>query len=699
MALRRQVGIIYGAVSSTGFDIAVGDAQLKRLDYVEVEAEGQRVLGQVELVVRRSSLSYEQAIAIPDGIGHDATEQLTAKVRVIGYRDGQGRVQVPRTPLRAGVTVTLADDGLITSLLGLEQDADAGAYLGFVKGSRVPVALDMDMLAQKHLSVLAKTGAGKSYTVGVILEEFLKANVPLVILDPHGEYGSLRSANLDESEIQAMVRYRIKPKSFHKQVKEYALDIALNPDAQKLTLAGMNLEGREIVDMLGNKLSGSQVGVLYQAIQDLKQALPAYTLKDIQASVSGNKSNGKWNVLNALEVLESTKLFDLRGTPVKDLVAPGQCTIINLKGVGPDIQEIVVTRLASMLWEARKRGEIPAHILVVEEAHNFCPERNVGNAVSGAIIRTVASEGRKFGMGLVIVSQRPAKIDKNVLSQCNTQVVLKVTNPNDLKAIVQSVEGISAEVADEIQRLAVGEALVAGGGLTQPVFVAVRPRMTAHGGKSVSVLHPESDEEDDEKPEPEPVARPPAPSIPHPPARVEPVTASLAPPSSAPRWPTQAPQAPEPPAPLAERDDTVSAYEPWTAVPMPETFEPLPSPAPGRPRRLPRVEEADRLTSKPRQSWSASDAKAIHRVASRVGWVGASQAPQDAVRVLGDVEESAHRDPDARLRLLREIADNACHEAAPACIRCPLSGACLHQQALKQQRQTSGSPVRRLWQR
>jgi endonuclease III len=110
------------------------------------------------------------------------------------------------------------------------------------------------------------------------------------------------------------------------------------------------------------------------------------------------------------------------------------------------------------------------------------------------------------------------------------------------------------------------------------------------------------------------------------------------------------------------------------------------------------IEEPE-MGTKSRKTWSAVDAKAIHRVASRVGWVGATQSPQEAVRVLGDVEEQHHRDPDARLRLLREIADNACHEAAPACIRCPLSGGCLHQKSLQQQRQTAGQPARRLWQR
>jgi DNA helicase HerA-like ATPase len=333
----------------------------------------------------------------------------------------------------------------------------------------------------------------------VLLEEFLKANVPLVILDPHGEYGSLRNANVDESEVQAMLRFRVKPRSFSKQVKEYALDTNLNPDAQRLVLEGMNLEGRDIVDMLGAKLSGGQVGVLYQAIKEVKEYLPAYTLRDIMDAVARNKASSRWNVLNALEILETTKLFDIRGTPVKDLVAPGQCAIINLKGVSPDIQEIVVTRITNMLWEARKRGDIPAHILVVEEAHNFCPERNVGNAVSGPVIRTVASEGRKFGMGLCVVSQRPAKVDKNVLSQCNTQVILKVTNPNDLKAIAASVEGLPSGIEDEIQALPVGTALVSDPTIPVPLFCEVRPRETRHGGASVEVVR--ADEEPPGPPE------------------------------------------------------------------------------------------------------------------------------------------------------------------------------------------------------
>ncbi|MHB8632368.1 MAG: helicase HerA domain-containing protein [Thermoplasmatota archaeon] len=691
MAARRSVGIIYGNVSSTGFDLAVSDEELKRLDYVEAEQDGQRVLGQVGEVVRRSSLSFDEAMALPRGVAAEAEDKLSGSVRIIGYQDAQGRIQTPRAPFRAGQPVFVAEQSLVSAVLGLQNAPDEGAYLGHVKGSRIPVTVSMDTLAQKHVSVLAKTGAGKSYTVGVLLEEFLKANVPLVILDPHGEYGSLRHANIDEAEIETMVRFKVRPKSFDRQVREWALDTNLNPEAERLVLEGLNLEGRDIVDLLGGKLSGGQVGVLYQAIKEVKEYLPAYTLRDIMDGVARNKSNAKWNVLNALEVLEATKVFDVRGTPVKELVAPGHCTIINLKGVSPDIQEIVVTRITNMLWEARKRGEIPAHILVVEEAHNFCPERNVATAVSGAIIRTVASEGRKFGMGLVIVSQRPAKIDKNVLSQCNTQIVLKVTNPNDLKAIVQSVEGITNETADEVQRLPVGVALVAGGGLTQPVFVDVRPRLTKHGGRSVSVLHQE--EEEPEEPEEEHHSEPAtggasfSPPFAAPPGgfRTQPIAPSASPSSRA-AEPAPLPSPPplSPPDPVPRTPDKADEEPEWVP-PSPASKAPEPDPFPME-------------AHWPRRSWSLTEAQEIHRVASRIGMVASEQDGEASIEQISGHEIRAGRAPDSRLALYLEIARNACHVDQPACIRCPERGRCQFQRTLQEQRKAP-SLVRRLWRR
>ena len=110
------------------------------------------------------------------------------------------------------------------------------------------------------------------------------------------------------------------------------------------------------------------------------------------------------------------------------------------------------------------------------------------------IATTIASEGRKFGLGLMVISQRPAKIDKNVLSQCGTQIILKVTNPNDLKAITASIEGLTGGMEQDIPGLPIGTAMVVGAGIQTPMLVDVRPRESRHGGASVQILENDNDE-------------------------------------------------------------------------------------------------------------------------------------------------------------------------------------------------------------
>ena len=95
------------------------------------------------------------------------------------------------------------------------------------------------------------------------------------------------------------------------------------------------------------------------------------------------------------------------------------------------------------------------------------------------------------------MTQRPARIDKNVLSQCHTQIILKLTNPNDLKTIVSSVEGLDPSSAREIQRLPIGVGMVVGGGITLPIMVHIRVRQSQHGGASVDIIHDDNEGNDD----------------------------------------------------------------------------------------------------------------------------------------------------------------------------------------------------------
>jgi len=481
------VGYIYGDVGSTEFNFAVNGSNLRKFDYIYAPHKEGNMLAQVMDIRQRSDLKFDDATLMTRGGElRPVNTSLSAFADVIGYRDKKGLLQSPRTPFSAGTAIMIANEDLIRHVLGLSASKENGAYIGLLKGHDLKVFLNIDALVQKHICILAKTGGGKSYACGVLIEELLKHKIPMVIIDTHGEYHSLTQSNKNRKDKKNMERYGIKPRDYAGQINEYS-PIGSKGNIKHLTLNGMNLEAREIIDLLSAKLSGPQVGVLYQAIKELKEYKSVYNIRDIIDSVARSKSNARWNVIASLESLDSIGVFSENGTEPSELVKKGKCTTINMKGVAPDIQDVVVARLTKELFDNRKLGKIPPFLLVVEEAHNYCPERGFGNAVSSNILRTVASEGRKFGMGLCIVSQRPAKVDKNIISQCNTNIILKVTNPNDLKAIINSVEGLTNQTYNEIQRLPIGVAMISGAGLQMPVMTEIRTRETSHGGKSVEI--------------------------------------------------------------------------------------------------------------------------------------------------------------------------------------------------------------------
>jgi len=481
------VGFIYGDVGSTEFNFTVNGQSIRKFDYIYAPHKEGNMLAQVMDIKQLSDLKFEDAISMAsyDELPH-IKNNVSTFADVIGYRDKKGLLQSPRTPFDAGSSIVRADEDLIRQVLGLNAAKENGAYIGLLKGHDLRVYLNVDALVQKHICVLAKTGGGKSYACGVLVEELLKKKIPMVIIDTHGEYHSLTKSNKSRKDQKNMERFGVKQRDYSSQMTEFS-PLGGRGSAKHLTLGGQNLEAREITDLLSAKLSGPQVGVLYQAIKEVKEYKQVYDLRDIIDAVNRSKSNARWNVIASLESLDSIGVFSENGTSTGELVRNGKCSSINMKGVPPDVQEVVVARLTKELFDDRKAGKIPPFLFVVEEAHNYCPERGFRSAVSSNILRTIASEGRKFGMGLCIISQRPAKVDKNIISQCNTNIILKVTNPNDLKAIIQSVEGLTSQTYREIQRLPIGVALISGASLQIPIMTEIRTRETSHGGKSVTI--------------------------------------------------------------------------------------------------------------------------------------------------------------------------------------------------------------------
>lgn len=451
------IGRIIGKITPTDFTFKL-EKEAKKFEYIQV-------YHQVYDFVLCQIVDLETT-----------NEGTIAKCKTIGYKDKDDKIKPMRMPFDTNVEVLQAEDDFIREIIKLDRKED-GAFIGKLDGKDIDVYLDLKKLLTKHCAVLAKSGAGKSYTVGVLVEEIMERKIPLLIIDPHGEYSKMRFENIKEKD--KLAEFGIQPKAY--DVKEYG-DPKVNEGVIPLKLT-KDITDSELIHLLPAKLSSMQLGILYSALKNIDHL----NFKKLLLELEQDESSAKWSIINVIEYLDKLNIFSDSPTSYKELVAPGVCSIINVKGMPPDIQGIIVYKLCKDLFEMRKNNEIPPFFLILEEAHNFCPERSFGEAKSSQILRTIASEGRKFGLGFCVISQRPARVDKSVLSQCTTQIILKVTNPNDLRAISNSVEGITSESEGEIRNLPIGIALVSGV-VDIPLFVNIRPRRSQHGGEAVDIL-------------------------------------------------------------------------------------------------------------------------------------------------------------------------------------------------------------------
>jgi DNA helicase HerA-like ATPase len=157
-------------------------------------------------------------------------------------------------------------------------------------------------------------------------------------------------------------------------------------------------------------------------------------------------------------------------------------------------QQVIVGTLLRRVNKARMlttRGEAAPNtenflnypvFTLLEEAHRFAPAG--ASVVSTNILKQILSEGRKFGVGIGLITQRPGKLDQDVLSQCMTQIIMRIVNPIDQQTVAQTVEGAGRAMLAELPALTKGQAVISGVGINTPVMCRIRPRLTAHGGET-----------------------------------------------------------------------------------------------------------------------------------------------------------------------------------------------------------------------
>lgn len=467
-------------------------------------------------------------------------EHVYATIDLVGYKDAEtNQIKIPRRPLDPGAKVETVDYQFLSDFYEFNEQNSLhiGNLVGYEHGENtVPVYLDINKLVTEHMAILAMTGSGKSYTVGRVIERLVALNNgTVVVFDPHGEYGrALQGGNLqfgdhfdteDERDSKALpeIKRMIEKLQLNDagiQVYSPQIDTFRQKYANKnqaLALQFDKFEMDDISEILPGLTEPQQrvldVAIRYwravetveprdinklryflgDGIEEVKNwddlsTAEAQALNGRSAAVASMKLS---RVLNEAQSFYSsdlsgpTDIYQMIGRPSDK---KGRLVIVDLQGLSDTAKQVICGLLSSEILRAAssKTDKTRPAFLVYEEGHNFAPAG--GKAVSHRIIKKIAGEGRKFGVGFCIVSQRPSKLDADVTSQCNTLITMRLKNPDDQRFITKASDMVSKADLEELPSLSTGEALICGRSIPAPLLVKVGPKALVHGGESPEVL-------------------------------------------------------------------------------------------------------------------------------------------------------------------------------------------------------------------
>jgi DNA helicase HerA-like ATPase len=434
------------------------------------------------------------------GVAEEGLEIYEIFVETIGFfSELIGDFINPRIPPTPGQQVFLASNQMLAKMLSPKQRGEqGGAHIGSLltrKRDEVPVVLSVKDVVSTHLAILASTGAGKSYAAGVLIEELLMPNnrAAALIVDPHGEYGTLQEIHKHPSFSAAGYKPEIKiytPGKIKVRISTLTeADIVyLLPEMTEKMRTFLSQAYKALINTRGAERGA-------WGFNDLLTEVLALRYEDEKGKGGGNVStiDGlEWRLRRRFE--QSHIFSDHEHIPLQDLFRPGQCTVLQLSEIEENEQQVIVGALLRRTNKARvatARGNaapgdesLPYPVFVLlEEAHRYAPAGQ--QVVSTNILKQILSEGRKFGVGIGLITQRPGKLDQDVLSQCMTQFIMRIVNPIDQQTIASSVEGAGRRLLDELPALTKGQVIVSGVAVNTPVLAAVRQRITKHGGETI----------------------------------------------------------------------------------------------------------------------------------------------------------------------------------------------------------------------
>jgi hypothetical protein len=407
------------------------------------------------------------ADAYPIGEG----ENIIADVDIFGIIE-KGRFRRSTTSVSPGTEVFIADNSMLKGFFGF---GEKGIGLGKIDIHELDVNFNVEKMFQKHMAILAMSGAGKSYLTKVMLEELLtNDNSPaVVVLDMHGEYADFADDKTFGSKSE-----RILGSSVRMGVSDLSTGIIreLYPDTT---------ETQE--DLFDSVFSAVHEKEMAEKVPQEESALHNI-IQELENNEDSKSKKSSYGVIKRrINAISKRSMIGKQRFP--DLISKvqlGKMLVFDFSDLESSRSAVVKGYfIIKQLFELRRKGIIPPVVIFVEEAHNFAPEKaEKRENVTKAQIERIAREGRKFGISICLITQRPAHLSQTSLSQCNTHIFLKIGNPNDLDFIKRGSENLTSSLMNMLPGLEVGEAVVVGEAVKSPLIFRVREKKVKDGKKT-----------------------------------------------------------------------------------------------------------------------------------------------------------------------------------------------------------------------
>lgn len=337
----------------------------------------------------------------------------------------------------------------------------------------------------RHTFFCGQSGSGKSYALGAVLEQLLlETTLRVVVLDPNSDFvrvGSLRDGV--DGDVGSRYRRAAEGVVVRRSGNDGADRLHVrftdcDAEEQAAVLRLDPIRDREeygvLVDMLEKGLE-SEGGTASEVADRLLQA-PMPEMRALGTRLR-NLGIHRWPIWSSGD----------EGS-IQDLVASGgpRGLVVDLGSLGtPGEKAIAAESVLAALW--RRRADREPVLIVIDEAHNVCPREPADEVTALATDHAarIAAEGRKFGLYLLVSTQRPQRVNELVVSQCDNLVLMRMTSAGDRAYIGETLSFAPSALIDRAAAFRPGEALVAGKVVSHPALVRFGPRIAEEGGGDV----------------------------------------------------------------------------------------------------------------------------------------------------------------------------------------------------------------------